>query len=183
MRRSPTFLAALLLTTSLGLVPATAASVHFKPPSGQPTFLDQGLALQAKGALSGLGNVDLVVDLTATANVTATCTNPAGANQPPGRNPAPITVAGSVAIPASEIKNGNVAFTVTTTAPPSTIAGAPGCPNPNWTERIEDLAFTTALIEVEQPPGTTVLTISCVFNPATINGNVPTSSVSCSTSR
>jgi hypothetical protein len=55
--------------------------------------------LEASGALSGLGNGDVLVSITAEADVTATCTNPAGANQPPGQNPAPITVAGCVSIP------------------------------------------------------------------------------------
>src|SRR5207237_9449534 len=127
--------------------------------NAQPAFIDQGLTLNTAGSLAGLGYEDVLVTLTAQANTTATCTNQGG-NQAPGQNPAPVTVSGSESIPASEIKNGNVAFNVTTEGPVTPIPGAPGCPNPNWTEDITDLAFTSATITVEQPAGTLVLTVS-----------------------
>jgi hypothetical protein len=135
---------------------AFAQNVHLKPPSSTPSFIDNGLTLNAAGALAGLGNEDLVVELFASANATAICTNPAGQTQPPGQNPAPVTVAGQEAIPASSIKNGNTTFSVSTLAPTSPIPGAPGCPNTLWTETITDLRFTLALLEVEQPIGTEV---------------------------
>jgi hypothetical protein len=159
---------------------ASASSVHLKGGrNAEPAFTDRGLTLEASGELSGLGNGDVLVTLTATADVTATCTNPAGATQPPGQNPAPVTVSGSQAIPQSAIKNGNTPFDVITNAPVTPIAGAPGCPNPQWTEAITDLSFTSATITVEQPPGTLVLTVSCQFSPATANGAVPGGTVSC----
>ena len=123
---------------------------------------------------------DVLVNLGATANATAVCTNPAGANQPPGQNPAPVSVAGSQAIPASEVKNGNVAFSVTTKPPTNPIPGAPGCPNKNWTETITDLSFTGATLTVQQgSPPTTELTVSCSFAPPTSNGTVSKSQVTC----
>src|SRR5947207_13780179 len=122
----------------LWAIPALGSNVHFKPPSSGPSFTDNGLTLTASGALAGLGNADLLVTLTAQGNPTATCTNPSGANKPPGQNPASVTLTGSEAIPASAIKNGNVSFTVTTSAPTSPIPGAPGCPGTNWTETITD---------------------------------------------
>ena len=163
---------------ALGCGLAQAANVQFKQKQ-QPSFTDQGLTLTAQGALVGLGNQDLVILLTAKANVTATCTNPSGANQPPGRNPAPITVSGSEAIPASEIKNGTVAFYVSTKAPTTPIPGAPGCPNSHWTETITDLSFTSATLTIQQPAGHTVLSASCILNPPTKNGSVPSSTVHC----
>src|SRR4029453_19502635 len=138
---------------------------------------DNGLSLAASGELAGLGNADVLVTLTAQADVTATCTNQGG-NQAPGQNPAPLTVIRTQAIPASEIKNGTTPFSVVTVAPDPTIAGAPDCPNANWTETIEDLAFTSAVITVEQPAGHTVRTVSCALNPATSDGSIPPRDVS-----
>ena len=175
-----TTLAAVTVLLLILAAPAYASSVHLKPPNRNPTFTDGGLTLNVAGALAGLGNADLVIQLTAAANVTATCTNPSGANQPPGHNPAPITVTGSQAIPADAIKNGNVNFNVTTTPPATPIPGAPGCPNPNWTESITDLAFTSATLLVEQPAPAVVLTVSCTFSAPTSNGTVPAAQVSCS---
>ena len=87
--------------------------------------------------------------------------------------------ANPLSLPASEIKNGTVSFSVTTLPPTSPIPGAPDCPNPNWTEAITDLQFTSATIIVEQPPPTIVLTVSCTFAPPTINGPVTKQTVTC----
>lgn len=169
----------LLIVILILAVPVSAASVHLKGgKKAAPSFYDGGLTLTAEGALAGLGNGDVLITLEANADVTSTCTNNGG-NAAPGQNPAPITVAGSVAIPEEEVKNGNTPFSVTTIAPQSVIPGAPDCPNPNWTETIDDLAFTSATITVEQPEGTLVLTVSCWFNPATSDGAVSKNSVSC----
>ena len=157
---------------------AFAAGTHFQPPNGEPTFRDLGLALRASGDLAGLGNENVLISLEATADVTSTCTNQGG-NAAPGQNPAPLTVIGSEPIPASEIKNGRTPFQVDTEEPDTPIEGAPGCSNSNWTETIDDLAFTSATITVEQPPGTTVLTIECTFDPPTSDGRVPAGDVTC----
>lgn len=168
---------------ALAPVAATASNVHLKGgPNSEPAFTDNGLSLSATGALAGLGNADVLIKLTATGRVTATCTNPSGANQPPGQNPAPVTLRGTQAIPASEIKNGNVTFNVRTARPVTPIPGAPDCPNANWTERITDVKFTSAIIRVEQPPGTVVLTVRCTFSSPTTNGSVPSGNVSCTSS-
>ena len=158
---------------------ASASSVHLKGgKNAEPAFTDNGVTLTATGELSGLGNGDVLVTLDATADVVSTCTNQGG-NQAPGQNPAPITVSGSEAIPEDEIKNGTTPFGVTTEAPELIIPGAPDCPNTNWTEEIEDLAFTTATITVEQPAGTLVLTVACTFGSPTADGSVPGGNVSC----
>jgi hypothetical protein len=174
--RIKTALAAFLGLTVIAA--ALAANVHLKQ-NRSPTFVDSGLSLQVVGALAGLGNGDVVISLDATGNVIATCTNPAGNNQPPGQNPSPVTLTGTLAIPEEEIKNGNLAFNVRTESAPATIPGAPGCPNQQWTERIVDVAFTSATITVEQPAGTTVLTLGCTFGAPTVNGGVSGSNVTC----
>jgi hypothetical protein len=173
---------ALVIGTVAALTTSAWAAVHLKPPNKNPSFNDQGLVLNSTGALAGLGNEDIFIGLDATANATATCTNPAGQTQPPGQNPAPVSVSGGQSIPAEEIKNGNVSFNVTTEPPVTPIPGAPDCPNPQWTENITDLSFTSAVITVEQPVGTVVLTVSCTFSSPTSNGPVPGGNVSCTSS-
>jgi len=161
----------------------TLASVHLKGGAhAEPSFTDLILTLNTAGELAGLGNDDILVTLAATGDPTATCTNPAGATQPPGQNPAEVTLTGSQSIPAEEIDNGNVPFDVTTAAPVTPIPGAPGCPNPLWTENITDVSFTSAEITVEQPAGTLVLTVSCTFSPSTSNGPIPKDDVACTQS-
>lgn len=179
MRKALIVFLSIVAVAGLMASAAVASSVHLKGgKNAEPAFFDGGLTLNAAGELSGLGNGDVLVTLTAQADVTATCTNH-GQHQAPGQNPAPISVSGSEAIPEEEIKNGNTPFDVTTLAPDPTIPGAPDCPNPNWTEEIEDLSFTSAVITVEQPPGTLVLTVTCSFGSPTSNGAVPGSNVSC----
>jgi len=138
---------------------AVAASVHLKGgANAEPAFIDQGLFLESSGELAGLGGGDVVVALTATGNPTADCVNPgSGEHRPPGQQPAAVTLTGVQQIPESEIKNGNTPFDVATASPQTPVPGAPGCPNSNWTENIVDVAFTSATITVEQPPGTVVL--------------------------
>jgi hypothetical protein len=181
MRRSLIFVA-VLLTAAVAVPAAYASSVHLKGgKNAEPAFVDGGLFLSASGALSGLGNGDVVVEISATGNVTSTCTNQ-GNNPAPGQNPAPITLTGTQVIPEEEIKNGTTPFDVRTTSAPATIAGAPDCPNPNWTESIDDVAFTSATIRVFQPAGNLVLTVSCSISPPSSNGSVPGGSVSCTSS-
>lgn len=146
------------------------------------SFTDLGTTLFASGIVSGLpSNHDkVVIKLIVIGKATATCTNPGG-NQPPGQNPVvfPVTLTGSTTVPAHEIRSGKISFKVTTSAPRSPVPGAPDCPNPNWTEKITDVAFTTAKIIVFQPESTTVLAVSCTCSPPTSNGPVPGSTVTC----
>ena len=175
---------AVLLTAftvlSLAATPALAGNVHLKGGKAVPSFTDLGLTLTASGALAGLGNGDVIVDLTATGNPTALCTNQ-GSNPAPGQNPASVTLTGEEFIPQSDVKNGTTPFSVTTQPPTSPVPGAPACPNPNWTETITDVAFTSATITVFQA-GALVLTVVCTFSPPTVDGSVPARTISCSSS-
>jgi hypothetical protein len=169
----------LALTASLTL----AGNVHLKGGEGGGfTNSFSPLTMTTSGALAGLGNGDVLVFLVAVGQPNALCSNPGQSPRPPGQNPAQVVLTGVQAIPDSQIKNGSVAFDVRTAEPsPNPITGAPECPNPQWTERITNVAFTSAILTVEQPAGTVVLRTTCTFNPPTSDGPVSSSTVSCTT--
>jgi hypothetical protein len=167
-------------TLTLLFTTAAYAGIHLQPPGSVPAFTDGGVSLEASGLLAGLGDRSgAVVNMTASANVTATCTNPSGKTQPPGQNPAPVSITGSDTIePGSIDHNGSAPFDVTALLASRTITGAPDCPNGKWTEFVQDLAFTSAVITVVQN-GVSTTVATCTFSPPTNDGAVPASTVSC----
>src|SRR5436309_1139265 len=147
MQRITTKVAFVLAVLTMVVGTAWAVSVHFK--HGSPQAFDNGLTLTLSGVISGVGNDTTVINLSATADPDTTCSAPCSkepCNQAPGQNPGAVTVTGTVALPPSEIKNGNLAFTVTTQPPAQPTPAAAGCPNDNWTAAITDLHFTSATI-------------------------------------
>ena len=178
MRRALTFMGTCCVVAGAA-TNAWADNPHFK--TGSPTFADLGLRLSQQVKLAGLGNEDLVVRLQATGRPTAVCANPGGGNQAPGQNPADVSVdSGFVSIPSTQIKNGNVTFELTTAGAPSTIEGAPDCPNPRWTEIVTGVAFTHATLTVQQGGQQVHLAGStCTFDPPTSDGTVAAVTVSC----
>jgi hypothetical protein len=189
MKRGALAFAAAIAVIGLFTQQALAASPHLK--GNRPvTFTDNGLTLTAAVSYAGLGNFDTLQNLAATATPTADCVNPgSGEHRPPGHNPASVDVTGSTAVPAGDIKNGNVTIATTTNAPVTPVAGAPDCPNPQWIENITDMAFTSATIRLFQDAnangtfeaGELVLTVNCTFSPPTSNGSVPQSGFTCTT--
>jgi len=185
-------LTAVLVAAAVFPAVASAGNPHLKGGvKPNPAFTDNGLTLAATVTYAGLGNFDTQQNVSATADPTADCVNPgSGEHRPPGHQPASVTVTGSTAVPASDIKNGNVTISTTTAPPVTPIPGAPGCPNGGWTENITDMAFTSATITVFQDsnangafePGELVLTVTCVFTPSTSDGLVPATSYTCNVS-
>jgi hypothetical protein len=143
------------LVLGLSATVALAASVHFKQ-NRAPTIADGGLTATVSGALSGLGNEDVTVTVTAEGVGTTILTSPGG-NAAPGQNKVPFTLVGTQSIPAEEIKNGNVRFSVTTEAPETPTPEEAGAPNDNWTVTLTDVDFTGYTLTVEQG-GVVVLT-------------------------
>ena len=148
-----------LRTLAVGLalaiaVPAFAASVHWKQ-NRVPTLRDNGLTATISGCLAGLGNEDVVITVTTTAQGIALCRNKGG-NEAPGQNKVPLRPATTQTFKATEIKNGSLCFSLRTPTPPNPTASEAGCPNDNWRAIFVDVIFRSFTVTVQQG-GQTVL--------------------------
>jgi hypothetical protein len=137
---------ALLTTMStlvLACLTATTASAQNVHNKRGPTCADNGLTASCTGTLAGLGNFDILVKLSTTGAGDTTCTNPGGNSKVPGQNPGiPIpNITGIQVIPASNVKNGNAPYTVSTQVPADPTPAAAGCPNNSWTATWSNISF------------------------------------------
>jgi hypothetical protein len=153
-KRSIGLTLALLIVASIAVGVVWAASVHY---TKGPTCGSSATTATCTGTIAGLGNANVLIDLSfPNATATTICSNK-GSKDVPGQNPAvPVDVEGTVSI--TKIKNGSVSFTVTTEPPENPSSAEAGCPNNNWTARIDTITFGTGTLTVEQPAGTPVLT-------------------------
>ena len=106
-------------------------------------------SLIADGTLTGLGSQDVTVVLDASGIPVVTCTNQGG-NQAPGQNPPKVSATGSQFLASAVFtKNGTSPFDVETNDPqPGLTPKQMGCPNNNWTARIDFVLWTNATITV-----------------------------------
>jgi hypothetical protein len=133
-----------LLLACFAATIASAQSPHYKPKGG-PTCSISGTTFQVvtcTGTVSGLGNFDVLVTLSGVTGTGGTeCVSPGG-NTAPGQNPGNLATSGAVLIPANQIKNGSLTFSVSTTIPTVTAAEA-GCPNDNWTANLTSFTISS----------------------------------------
>lgn len=149
-----TWLLALVVVVALGAGASTALadSPHFKK-GGTPTCRDTGTQLVCTGTLAGLGNGDLVLDLSSDAQASYACGNPGkNSKQAPGVNKVPFTASGSTTIQGSDIKNGTTTFSVTAPgSPPTPPDPATICPNGNWTTvTLTNIDFSNVVLQISQ---------------------------------
>lgn len=106
-------------------------------------------SLIADGYASGLGNTDVTVVLDASGNAAITCTN-YGGNDVPGQSSPKVYASGIDILPGNDPirKNGRSLFKSETVDPETVSWDVAGCPNPNWTGRIDFIFWTDATISV-----------------------------------
>jgi hypothetical protein len=151
---------ALILAVALLALSSTvalAASPHFKH-GGSPVCTVSGAGTNSSSttctaSLSGLGNGDLVINVTVSGSAVYQCQN-GGGNIAPGQNRVLVgPVTAPTTIPADQIKNGTVTFTTNPAVltAPSTVSGsAAGCPNSNWTGVNPALTTTSITMTISQ---------------------------------
>jgi hypothetical protein len=172
----PRVVAAAALVSLFAMTSAWAASPHFKR-GGEPVCnVSDGTTTASatcSAKLAGLGNDDLIIDVTVEGFAVYQCQN-AGGNIAPGQNRVLVgPVTEPTGIDADQIKNGNVSFTTnpaTLTAAPTVSGAAAGCPNPNWSGVNPDVTLTDITMTIEQ--GGVVLFTCTASDPDGLSGTV-----------
>lgn len=172
-----------ILVLALGLLLVTAqaslaASPHFKK-GGEPvctvSVSGASSSTTCSASLAGLGNGDLLIEVTVSGFAVYQCQNQGG-NTAPGQNKVLVgPVTAPTTIPGDQIKNGNVSFTTNPAVltAPATVTGAEaGCPNPNWTGVNPTLTVTDISMTISQG-GVLLFTCTSASNPNGLSGRVP----------
>jgi hypothetical protein len=150
MKRASLVAAASFTALVLGASAAHAQSGHFV---GRTRCRDIGTFAECTGKVVGLGGTTFQVTVSATGTASVECTSPGG-EVAPGQS-FTTTVTGSTDA-LTPLKNSPFPFEVRTDTP----SAAPGsCPNPMWTARVIDVAFTIATLTLLEG-GITLDTIS-----------------------
>lgn len=126
---------------------AQAAKVHLKRAPVITANDDNTLTFAA--SLAGLGNQDVTITIIAEGDASVVLLNPSG-KYVPGQNRVPVITGASGTISATEIKNGNVSFSLTTSEPEDPTWEEAGAPNANWTAFIDEVDYQRVTIIVEQ---------------------------------
>jgi hypothetical protein len=145
------------------------ASILVSPVSARPGI---GLSatfslgsLIASGTLSRLGPTDVTVVLDASGIPVITCTNK-GNNPVPGQSSPKISASGSQFIDGDDVsKNGKAPFRTETDDPETLPWNVAGCPNANWTARIDLILWTDAIITVIDMSGRELVKQEYTCNP------------------
>jgi hypothetical protein len=179
MKRLLVLLCAPLLFFFFFSTPAFAAGEHFTH-GGVPTCTitpvvtatNTSQSVVCTGELAGLGNADLVLDLSASGFAVYQCQNNGG-NIAPGQNKVLVGPATTTTtIPANAIKNGRTKFTTNAAvlSAPSTVSGSvAGCPNSNWTGVNPVVTLTSITLRISQ---TNLLFTCTASNPNGLTGTV-----------
>jgi len=138
-------LAAILLTSTVFAGAIKFSSIEFRLGS----FIVDGLAY-------GLGGTDWLVEVEASGHASVICTN-YGSNDVPGQSYPHVDGNGAGVLESDSPfeKKGKSPFTVTAVPEeelnPYISWDAGGCPNPNWTARIDFVYWESATIFVKDP--------------------------------
>jgi hypothetical protein len=164
--------------------PAAAQGEHFTR-NGTPTCTitpivtstSTSQSVVCTGELAGLGNVDLVLDLSTSGFALYQCQNQGG-NIAPGQNRVLVgPTTSTTTIPADAIKNGRTKFTTNAavlTAASTVPFDVAGCQNPNWTGVNPVVTVTNITLLISQ----TNLLFTCTrSDPAGLTGTVTLSCV------
>lgn len=141
----------LLVVAASGALASAAFAAHFTR-NGAPACTDTGTVLTCTGELAGLGNQDLVIEVTSDAEATFLCGAPGNGNTAPGANKVPFEAGGSQTISGGAIKNGRAKFSVSApTEPPDPTATEIGCPNAKWRViGVQDIDFADVVLTISQ---------------------------------